>query len=101
MTICCVNDCGSNSFQKGISFFRFPKKERAPEKWKSWVEFVNSDWTPSDSSRICSLHFRGSHIYERNGKLYLKDHAIPTVLLGDDSDEDLVSNDENSSSVTR
>ena len=99
MTVCCVEDCGSNTIQKGISFFRFPKIERAPEKYQAWVDFVKiSGWTPNDSSRICSLHFRGSQTYQSNGRLLLKESAIPSVRLDDDdtdSEPNLVKSDEN------
>lgn len=39
----------------GVGFFRFPKENT---RRKAWVQAVRREkWQPSDSSRICGLHF--------------------------------------------
>ncbi|KAH9360206.1 hypothetical protein HPB48_000087 [Haemaphysalis longicornis] len=53
---CCAVGCTKRATKgSGIGFFRFPKEIG---RRKAWVQAVRRErWQPSDSSRICGLHF--------------------------------------------
>ncbi|XP_077551917.1 THAP domain-containing protein 1-like [Haemaphysalis longicornis] len=53
---CCAVGCTKRATKgSGIGFFRFPKEIG---RQKAWVQAVRRErWQPSDSSRICGLHF--------------------------------------------
>ena len=41
-----------------VSLFKFPDKERSPERRKRWIARVpRKDWSPSENSRLCEKHF--------------------------------------------
>ena len=53
---CCVIDC-TNRFisASGVHFFRFPEHD---PKRTAWINAIRrKNWTPSESSRVCSVHF--------------------------------------------
>ncbi len=64
---CSVVDCHNNTkANKDVKFFRFPKKNL--EKRALWIAAVKrenpdgSAWLPTESSRVCSVHFvSGNH----------------------------------------
>ncbi|XP_049515775.1 uncharacterized protein LOC125941939 [Dermacentor silvarum] len=53
---CCAVGCTKSAAKgSGVGFFRFPKENT---RRKAWVQAVRREkWQPSDSSRICGLHF--------------------------------------------
>ncbi|XP_049518348.1 peroxynitrite isomerase THAP4-like [Dermacentor silvarum] len=53
---CCAVGCTKRAAKgSGVGFFRFPKENT---RRKAWVQAVRREkWQPSDSSRICGLHF--------------------------------------------
>lgn len=58
---CCVSGCKSNYKSEKtrgkhyVSVFLFPKNEELRKKWLSAIPRKN--WTPSQSSVVCVLHF--------------------------------------------
>ena len=83
---CCIEHCGSVSESPGITLHRFPTNK--PE-FKYWIAFVRvqnerPDWSPGDSSRLCSLHFRDNqyNVFS-SGKKRIRDDAVPSVSFDD------------------
>lgn len=58
--------------------FRFPNDERRV-KWVEAVKGKGSDWVPSKSSRLCTLHFEAKHFWKNTPakKPLLLPGAIP------------------------
>ena len=55
---------------------RFPKD---PERRQLWVTNVHWDnWTPSDTSLLCSDHFLEKYINRTGQRITLKNYAVPT-----------------------
>ncbi|KAI8431420.1 hypothetical protein MSG28_015942 [Choristoneura fumiferana] len=87
--ICLLPGCESRTGNKGkgqniTSFHRFPSLS-SPVRQK-WVEFVNrsqvGNWTLRKCHRLCSKHFSlDSFIVSNNNRVYLKDTAVPTIML--------------------
>jgi hypothetical protein len=86
--VSCTNSAG----KPGISMHKFPSKEKKPDEWKLWVQFVRKhrpDFTPTLSSAICSVHFERSCYPLRYSlgvpsplkprSLYLKPGSVPTI----------------------
>jgi hypothetical protein len=62
---CCIPGCmaavpGKTSVDPKPSLFRFPKQADLRDKWVAAIG--RSTWTPSEHSRVCSLHFREHEI---------------------------------------
>ena len=87
---CCVNDCGSTQYHRGIILHRFPlTQERILKKWVDFVNILSPDFEPKETSRICSLHFLDSEYYTNQiGKKSLTRDAIPSVSLDSDDEND-------------
>ncbi|XP_059203071.1 peroxynitrite isomerase THAP4-like [Centropristis striata] len=68
------------SKDSGVSFFRFPFRDHDRlSRWSINVRRLN--WTPTTSSRLCSMHFEEDQFFTDNaGKRRLKDNAIPTIF---------------------
>jgi hypothetical protein len=92
---CVVPGCNSgygthNKYPPGVGKHRFPKD---PKLRKEWCKAIpRDDWEPTDSSRVCGLHFEDLD-YEQNRKdsnknrkkgdlkrRKLKDDAIPRIF---------------------
>jgi hypothetical protein len=96
---CPVYGCNSDSQQKSdnetLHFFRFPdgKTSQQKSRRKAWIEFCKRKaFTPSNCTRICSLHFtedayepaHSPQFLERIGwkekmSVRLKADALPTI----------------------
>ncbi|XP_037528690.1 peroxynitrite isomerase THAP4 [Rhipicephalus sanguineus] len=79
MTGCCVPRCTS-SHARGQRMFRFPRNCQRRKKWEAQVK--RDCWHPTDSTKICELHFEDSQ-FEANrqdGRRLLKCTAIPTLF---------------------
>ncbi|ROL47438.1 THAP domain-containing protein 2 [Anabarilius grahami] len=61
----------------GVSFYKFPLQE---EHRRHWIVNMGRDaeWTPSDSSSLCSAHFNPDCF--ESGSARLHSDAIPTVF---------------------
>lgn len=63
-----------------LTTFRIPEEKGLRTKWIMAIR--RQDWTPSNSSRLCSAHFLASDYQVRPGasSRWLKDDAIPSVF---------------------
>ncbi|XP_063629980.1 uncharacterized protein LOC134801370 [Cydia splendana] len=78
---CCKNYTDRKKKRDGITFHRINKEN------KDWtnrlVDIIRkcrheTDWIPSKSSVICSVHFDANDFYtSKGGRLYLVSNAIP------------------------
>ena len=63
---CCVGGCNNRNIKgptraQSTFLHKFPSREKHRATWSQWVSFVNvtrQDFTPSDTSCICSAHFK-------------------------------------------
>ena len=86
---CVVAGC-SNTTKDGVSLHLFPKDENTRRLWKTKVKLTRANWSgPSESSVICSAHFRDDDFVESlhsqfgiQKKRLLKIGAVPTIQLG-------------------
>ena len=89
---CCVKDCESTSYHRGISHHRFPLEQKLEleQILQKWIDFVNiPSFEPAKHSRICSLHFLDSDYYINHlGKKSLNREAIPSVKVCSDDEFD-------------
>ena len=46
-----------------------------------WMKSLQLDIEPPDYARVCSDHFLPSDFYDRGGRKYLVNHAIPSLSL--------------------
>ncbi|XP_063395418.1 uncharacterized protein LOC134680255 [Cydia fagiglandana] len=82
---CCKNYTDRKKKRDGITFHRINKEN------KDWtnrlVDIIRkcrheTDWIPSKSSVICSVHFDANDFYtSKGGRLYLVSNAIPKKFL--------------------
>lgn len=94
MPTCCVPGCrsgyASSTTPSDITYHKFPKETGRRDKW---VRCIHRDFTPNDSHRVCSLHFRENDFKltstdsnsrrKRTNPLhrrYLKPAAYPSVF---------------------
>ncbi|CAB4058661.1 unnamed protein product [Lepeophtheirus salmonis] len=61
-----------------ISFHRFPKEVNERNKWRIAVR--RKGWKPTDSSRICSIHFKDEDYIEGLQRRVLTPGAIPSIF---------------------
>ncbi|XP_070701679.1 THAP domain-containing protein 1 [Pempheris klunzingeri] len=68
------------SKESPVQFFRFPLSDAYRlEKWLMNVR--RNNWTPTKSSRLCTLHFEEDQFFiDNKGKRRLKDTAVPTIF---------------------
>lgn len=65
---CCVGQCNNRNVKgptRSDSLFlhKFPSRDKHRATWSQWVSFVNvtrQNFTPSETSCICSAHFKES-----------------------------------------
>ncbi|XP_044766292.1 uncharacterized protein LOC123322410 [Coccinella septempunctata] len=77
---CCVTGCKSNydSQNRYVSVFKFPKDPNLKIKWVASIPRKN--WTPSQNSVVCSLHFQECEVI-RYDEFTRKDGTIGKNLL--------------------
>ena len=84
--------CTNSTRTPGISMHKFPNKEKKPNEYKLWVQYVRkhrANFTPTNFSAICSAHFETSCYPLRYSlavpsplkpkALYLKPGSVPTT----------------------
>ncbi|XP_072949763.1 uncharacterized protein [Epargyreus clarus] len=83
MTKCAFENCHNNTKKHtkknhNITFHKFP---RDPKYIKEWARVINRpDWEPNKNSRVCSLHFPESCLYETQcGQRKVVQDAVPSV----------------------
>lgn len=81
---CKVLGCKNHERRSGLHFFKFPKNI----KRKIWIQFTKrpEDFDPKPSAGICSHHFEGKYIIEKNNKFHLTKDAVPTIYFEDTDD---------------
>uniref|UniRef100_A0A8C9RDY9 THAP-type domain-containing protein n=1 Tax=Scleropages formosus TaxID=113540 RepID=A0A8C9RDY9_SCLFO len=76
----CTNYRNKQSKEKGLSFHKFPNKERDKERYQMWIRNCRRDRPPGKGSVLCSKHFNGDQ-FDRTGQIIrLKDGAVPTLF---------------------
>jgi len=60
MPICSAYGCSeSDESSKRLHFYRFPNREKSPNRHKKWIDFCKrKNFKPSKTSRLCSKHFK-------------------------------------------
>ncbi|TRY56624.1 hypothetical protein DNTS_011033, partial [Danionella cerebrum] len=79
-------DC-SNRFVKGseIRFYRFPISK--PQLAEQWVRSLGrKNFIPTQNSCLCSEHFQTDCFRDYNGKLFLREDAVPTIFSNSGGD---------------
>ncbi|XP_051577606.1 ARL14 effector protein-like [Myxocyprinus asiaticus] len=83
---CSATDC-SNRFVKGseIRFYRFPISK--PQLAEQWVRSLGrKNFVPTQNSCLCSEHFQTDCFRDYNGKLFLREDAVPTIFTNSGGD---------------
>ncbi|KAI7814049.1 ARL14 effector protein [Triplophysa rosa] len=83
---CSAIDC-SNRFVKGseIRFYRFPISK--PQLAEQWVRSLGrKNFVPTQNSCLCSEHFQPDCFRDYNGKLFLREDAVPTIFTNSGGD---------------
>ncbi|XP_051989650.1 ARL14 effector protein-like [Xyrauchen texanus] len=83
---CSAVDC-SNRFVKGsdIRFYRFPISK--PQLAEQWVRSLGrKNFVPTQNSCLCSEHFQPDCFRDYNGKLFLREDAVPTIFTNSGGD---------------
>jgi len=63
--LCSVFGCTCYSHKETIHFYRFPKREKSPQRYKVWVNFCKrKNFIPGKNNRICSSHFKSDDFNE-------------------------------------
>ena len=92
---CCAPECGSARYNKFgnktlIGFFKFPSKEKKPQKYQSWVKTISmyqrrgggDTFDPSSKNAVmCEYHFKEEHLEkaaDSTKKVYTED-AVPSI----------------------
>ena len=87
MGACCVPHCKNRSYQivpgancaMKLKLHRFPSDLYRKQQWMNKIQ--RPDWVPTNSSRICEMHFERTEYEElENGQLKLRKDAIPTIF---------------------
>ncbi len=65
---------------KSIGLHKFPEDNDSEKKrrrlWIAFVQTKRAKWSPTDTSRLCSQHFKGTAFVSR---AVLKKDAVPTI----------------------
>jgi len=60
-----VFGCTCYSHKETIHFYRFPKHEKSPQRYKVWVNFCKrKNFIPGKNNSICSSHFKSDDLNE-------------------------------------
>ncbi|GBP52097.1 THAP domain-containing protein 2 [Eumeta japonica] len=77
---CAVLGCEESKNLDSDSFFRFPEDSKHRQIWTELTG--RSNWTPTDFSYICALHFSDdAFVLGEDSKMYLSNNAIPCLKL--------------------
>ena len=89
MPLRCVAAGCSNTYEDGVSLFKFPKDPARRRQWTRQVQTTRAKWKPSEYSVLCSKHFK-EDCFESQvamaAKLGIKKHqklkpdAVPTIF---------------------
>ncbi|XP_063239296.1 uncharacterized protein LOC134540457 [Bacillus rossius redtenbacheri] len=88
MVYCCVPNCTSESSKcdKKVTFHTFPIQTELKDRWRTAIsrqgKTAGSLWSPSSSSRVCSLHFRTSDFSISTTRKRLLPNVVPTLFQG-------------------
>nr|XP_046256225.1 THAP domain-containing protein 6-like isoform X2 [Scatophagus argus] len=75
---CCTNRRTIENRARGITFHKFPKDKDIRKKWE--VASRTERFTASDSSVLCSEHFKQAD-FDRTGQIVrLRDGVIPSIF---------------------
>ncbi|XP_043973313.1 THAP domain-containing protein 6-like [Gambusia affinis] len=79
---CAANFCSNRRTvdvrTRGITFHKFPKDKNVRKKWEATLQ--REGFTASDSSVLCSEHFKQEN-FDRTGQIVrLRDGAIPSIF---------------------
>lgn len=89
---CCVPQCTSNYDEKRtkgteaasrveyVSIFQFPRDEELRRKWANKIPRKN--WVPTKYSAVCSKHFCENDLMKCNGRIILRENAVPQLFPG-------------------
>ncbi|KAK3874656.1 hypothetical protein Pcinc_020408 [Petrolisthes cinctipes] len=77
----CKNGDWNIKRNSGITFHRFPNKEKHETRYNKWLRNMRWEkWTPGRRSVICSYHF-SAECFDRTGKtVRLRSSAVPTIF---------------------
>ncbi|KAK4310044.1 hypothetical protein Pmani_018374 [Petrolisthes manimaculis] len=77
----CKNGDWNIKRNSGITFHRFPNKEKHETRYNKWLRNMRWEkWTPGRRSVICSYHF-SDECFDRTGKtVRLRSSAVPTIF---------------------
>ena len=75
---CSVRECKLNSTHSNVKFFHYPNDEIIRQQWILYAN-RSDDWSPGNSSRVCSVHFSLNCMNPRTGRLC--HGAIPGDLI--------------------
>ncbi|XP_041829656.1 oocyte zinc finger protein XlCOF6-like isoform X2 [Melanotaenia boesemani] len=78
---CCAINCTNRPSKKFlVQFFRLPLGDA--DRLDQWMSNIRrQNWTPNQSSRLCSEHFESHHLStDSRGRTCLKDTAVPTIF---------------------
>jgi hypothetical protein len=95
--VCSFTGCG-NLKSQGLHFFKFPKKQKDPERLDEWLEFCNNPMLAGNSlnfATVCQRHFTDDCFTNAEHKKLLA-MAVPTLdgkILHDRVTQDSVMND--------
>ncbi|XP_003742055.1 uncharacterized protein LOC100906261 [Galendromus occidentalis] len=83
--VCSVLKCKNRTCanrKQGVSFHKFPlKNTRLLKVWLRNISRPGNHWQPSPRSRICSDHFDQESLVKKDGRVELKDNAVPTLQI--------------------
>ena len=81
---CCLHYCKSDA-----NGFAFPSEEKYPGLREKWIQFVSeSNFTPSQHSRICIQHFEEKYVkFGKRNHLKWEMLPIPTIHTNDEHDK--------------
>ena len=84
-----VNKCCLHYCKSGANGFAFPSKENNPVLRSKWIQFVSeSNFVPSQHSRVCIEHFEEKYIkFGKRNHLKWQMLPIPTIHTNDEYDK--------------
>ncbi|XP_066970825.1 uncharacterized protein [Macrobrachium rosenbergii] len=83
-TLCWATSCFTYrnriTREQGITFHKFPDKNKERDRYLTWVRNCGRDKEPNNGSRICSKHFLPKYLFRPPGmqRTHLSEDACPT-----------------------